>query len=250
MRNFLLFHAREHAGTFIPDLLTFPKATPVAAPRLVSEAEMGRILAVARQLPPSFENPLRAETFYIGFLLLFCCGLRRGELMRLTLGDIQAEQTVLHIRLTKFHKSRLVPLSASVTVELRRYLQVRKQNKLPMIPEAFLMWSGRRSPEVYAAESLGFLWQQLCVSAGVLNAKGHPPRVHDLRHSCAVLVLQHAYAHGVDVQAKLQHLATYLGHVSAVSTHHYLKLTPELRQAASQRFHQRFASFLTRGGRA
>ena len=112
------------------------------------------------------------------------------------------------------------------------------------------MWSGRRSPEVYAAESLGFLWQQLCVTAGVLNAKGHPPRVHDLRHSCAVLVLQHAYAHGVDVQAKLQQLATYLGHVSAVSTHYYLKLTPELRQAASQRFHQRFASFLTRGGRA
>jgi len=250
VRNFLLFHAREHAGIFIPDLLTFPKIAPVAAPRLVSEAEMGRILAVARQLPPSLENPLRAETFYIGFLLLFCCGLRRGELMRLKLGDIQAEQTVLHIRLTKFHKSRLVPLSSSVTVELRRYLQARRQNKLPMIPEAFLMWSPRCSPEVYAAESLGFLWQRLCVTAGVLNAKGHPPRVHDLRHSCAVLVLEHWYAQGVDVQAKLQHLATYLGHVSAVSTHHYLKLTPELRQAASQRFHQRFASLLTKGGLA
>ena len=31
--------------------------------------------------------------------------------MRLTLGDIQEEQTVLHIRFSKFHKSRLVPLS-------------------------------------------------------------------------------------------------------------------------------------------
>jgi hypothetical protein len=50
------------------------------------------------------------------------------------------------------------------------------------------------------------------------------------------------------VQAKLPHLAAYLGHVSAVSTHYYLKLTPELRQAASQRFHQRFGPLLTPGG--
>ena len=67
-------------------------------------------------------------------------------------------------------------------------------------------------------------------------------------HSCAVLALQSWYARGVDVQAKLPHLATYLGHVSAVSTHHYLKLTPALRQAASERFHQRFAALLTAGG--
>lgn len=248
VRNFLLFHARDHVGTFIPDRLTFPKRAPIVSPRLVSELEMGRVLGVARQLPPSPENPLRAETFCMGFILLFCCGLRRGELLRLTLGDIQAEQTVLQIRLTKFHKSRLVPLSPSVTVELRQYLKKRRQKKLPMAPEAFLMWSRRGSPEVYAAKVLNALWHRTCVSAGVLNEQGHPPRVHDLRHSCAVLVLQHWYAQGRDVQAKLPHLATYLGHVSAVSTHHYLKLTPELRQAASQRFHLRFASLFSEGG--
>ena len=250
VRNFLLFHARDHAGTFIPDRLTFPRPAPVVSPRLISEAEMGRVLAVARQLPASADNPLRAETIGIGFTLLFCCGLRRGELLRLTLADIQEEQTVLHIQLSKFHKSRLVPLSASVTVELRKYLELRKHNKLPMAPEAFLMWSRQRSPEVYAATTLVQLWHRLCVSAKVLNTQGHPPRIHDIRHSCAVSVLQRWYAQGVDVQAKLPHLATYLGHASAVSTHHYLKLTPELRQAASERFHQRFGSLLNKGGMA
>lgn len=67
---------------------------------------MGRVLAVALQLPPSADNPLRAETLYIGLILLFCCGLRRGELLRLTLADLQAEQTLLYVRLTKFRKSR------------------------------------------------------------------------------------------------------------------------------------------------
>ena len=248
LRNFLLFHARDHAGTFIPDRLAFPRSAPVVAPRLVSEAEMGRVLALVRQLPPSTANPLRAETWYIGLLLLFCCGLRRGELMRLTLGDIQQEQTLLHIRLSKFRKSRWVPLSPSVTVELKQYLHRRRQEKLPMAPEAFLMWSPRRSPEVYADNNLVALWHRLCISARVVDAQGHPPRVHDLRHSCAVLVLQRWYAQGMDVQTKLPHLAAYLGHVNAVSTHHYLKLTPELRQAASQRFHRRCGLLLTTGG--
>jgi integrase len=248
VRNFLLYHAREHPSTFIPDRLTFPKPAPVLSPRLISEAEMSRALAVADQLPPSADNPLRAETIRAGLILLFCCGLRRAELLRLTLGDIQEEQTVIHIRLSKFHKSRLVPLSPSVTLELREYLQKRRRKRLPMAPEAFLMWSRQRSPEVYCANSLGILWRRICVSAGVFDTHGHPPRLHDLRHSAAVLVLQHWYAQGVDVQIRLPHLAAYLGHVSAVSTHYYLKLTPEIGQAASQRFHERFASFLTEGG--
>jgi hypothetical protein len=63
-----------------------------------------------------------------------------------------------------------------------------------------------------------------------------------------VNALHRWYAQGTDVQAKLPHLATYLGHASVVSTHYYLKLTPELRQAASQRFHQHFVSLFTVGG--
>jgi integrase len=153
VRNFLLFHARTHSGTFIPDRLTFPKNAPVVTPRLVSAIEMGRALAAIRQLPPSVGNPLRAETFHVGLLLLFCCGLRRRELLRLTLADIQVEQTVLHIRCSKFYKSRLVPLAPSVTVALRRYLKLRSKKELPMVPNAPLMWSPRPSSKVYAAQA-------------------------------------------------------------------------------------------------
>jgi len=250
VRNFLLFQARDHASTFVPDPLTFPKPAPVVPPRLISEAEMGRVLEVAGRLAPTPTNPLRAQTIRLGLLLLFCCGLRRGELLRLRLGDLEGEQTVLRIRLTKFYKSRLVPLSPTVTVELKEYLQTRRQKKLPMAPEAFLMWSGHWSSEVYGGTNLALIWHQLCASAQVLKAQGHPPRLHDLRHSFAVNALQRWYAQGAEVQSKLPHLATYLGHSSAVSTHYYLTLTPELRQAASQRFHQHFGSLFTAGGAA
>jgi integrase/recombinase XerD len=248
LRKFLVFHARDHAGTFIPDRLTFPKPLPVKPPRLISEAEIGRVLGLARQLPPTPANPLRAETIRLGLILLFCGGLRCGELLRLKLSDVEGEEAVLRIRMTKFYKSRLVPLSPSVTAELQQYLQQRRRKRLPMAPTAFLMWSGHRGSEVYSATNLGIVWHQLCFSAGVLTAQGHPPRLHDLRHSAAVNALQRWYAQGADVQAKLPLLATYLGHANAASAHYYLKLTPELREAASQRFHQHFGALFTVGG--
>jgi integrase len=248
VRKFLVFHARDHAGTFIPDRLTFPKPLPVKPPRLISEAEMGRVLTLARQLPPTPPNPLRAEIIRLGLILLFCCGLRCGELLRLKLSDVEGEKAILRIRMTKFYKSRLVPLSPSVTAELQDYLQQRRRKRLPMAPTAFLMWSGHRGSEVYAASRLGTVWHQLCFSAGVLTTQGHPPRLHDLRHSAAVNALQRWYAQGADVQAKLPLLATYLGHADATSAHYYLKFTPELRQAASQRFHRHFGALFTVGG--
>ena len=248
VRNFLLYYARDHAGTFIPDVRTFPKSTPAEPPRLVSDIEMARLIECAGQLPPSRTNPLRAETIRLGLILLFCCGLRRGELLRIKLGDLDRGQSLIRIVLTKFHKSRLVPLAPSVASELDAYLRHRNRLKLPMTPDSFLLWSGRRFPEVYAAESLRAAWHQLCVSAKVLGASGGPPRLHDLRHSFSVNALQRWYAQGLDVQTKLPHLATYLGHVSPVSTHYYLQFTPELRRSASQRFHQRFAPLFTERG--
>jgi integrase/recombinase XerD len=248
VRNFLLFHGRDHAGTFIPDPLSFPKQIPPISPRLVSEAEMACVLDVARQLPASPWNPLRATTLRIGLLLLFCCGLRRGELLRLTLGDLDQQQGLLHVRLTKFHKYRTVPLPPTVQAELKTYLQQRQRKKLPMEAESFLMWNGRPSPQVYGVTALLNVWQRLCVSAQVLNPEGHPPRLHDLRHSMATNALQRWYAQGADVQSKLPYLATYLGHENPVSTHHYLKLTPKLCEAANRKFHQRFASLFSHGG--
>jgi len=41
---------------------------------------------------------------------------------------------------------------------------------------------------------------------------------------------------GVDVEARLPLLATWLGHVSILSTYHYLHFVEDLRLAANSRF--------------
>jgi integrase/recombinase XerD len=246
--NFLEFHARDHSDTFIPDRRTFAKPTPRTMHRIVSEAEMTRVLDAAWKLPPTRNNPLRADTFRLGFILLFCCGLRVGELLRLTLGNINLEQNLIHIENTKFHKSRLVPLSPTVAHEVKQYLQRRRKINRSVSTETFLLSAGIEGQKAYAYHPLMTLWHQLCVNTHLLDERGHRPRLHDLRHSFAANVLQRWYAQKKEVQTRLPQLATYLGHADVASTHYYLQLTPQLRQAASRRFHRRFVHLFTDGG--
>jgi integrase len=211
---------------------------------------MARVLAAASKLPASPSNPLRAQTIHLALVLLFCCGLRRGELLRLQLHHFDSKEKILRIEQTKFHKSRLVPLSRSVAEELRSYLELRRCHRLPMQCDSPLIWSNHRPApaDVYCAAALTSNWQYLCLASRVVDDRGRPPRLHDLRHSFAVGALHRWYQQGVEVQAKLPHLATYLGHVCPVSTHHYLHLTPALREAASQRFHEYALDIFGHGG--
>ena len=250
VRNFLLFDARDHPGTYVPDIATFPKPSPHRPPKLVSEADMARVLATANLLPESHQNRLRAPTIRLALLLLFCCGLRRGELLRLQLRHFDVDERLLRIEATKFHKSRLVPVSNSVHEEIRSYLERRRGLGVPCDPDSPLIWSdaGVGGEHTYCAPALAQNWRLLCLSAAVLDERGRPPRLHDLRHSFAVVALRRWYAKGRDVQAKLPLLATYLGHVCAASTHLYLHLTPELREAANLRFHRQVGSILGNGG--
>ena len=247
VRNFLLFHTRQHPRTYIPDLKTFPRPSQPRPPRLVSAAEVSQLLATAEALPASHRNPLRARTVRLALILLFCCGLRRGELLRLRVRDFDRREDVLRIETTKFHKSRLVPLPRSVADEVRRYLALRPR---PLRADAPLISSnpGSEHETAYCAHGLAENWQLLCLTAGVLDERGRPPRLHDLRHGFAVAALDRWYRQGVDVQSKLPHLATYLGHVSIASTHYYLRLSPELGQSASQRFHQYANQLFTPAG--
>jgi integrase len=250
VRNFLLFHAHDHPRTPIPDLATFPKPSPHRPPRLVTVTDMARVLATTCQLRASPQNPLRPQTIRLALLLLFCCGLRRGELLRLQWRHFDRQEDLLRIEETKFHKSRLVPLSPTVAQELHDYWELRHRRGLAVQPENHLIWNDNpvASEKVYSAPALADNWQQLCLATGVIDERGRPPRLHDLRHSCAVAILERWYRAGADVHTKLPHLATFLGHVNPVSTHHYLHLTPELQQAAGRRFHDYFFHTLARGG--
>jgi integrase/recombinase XerD len=64
---------------------------------------------------------------------------------------------------------------------------------------------------------------------------GRLPRLHDLRHTFAVRCVIGWYRAGVDVDARLPLLSTYLGHTSPRETYWYLTGVPELLELVVKR---------------
>ncbi|WP_240545248.1 tyrosine-type recombinase/integrase [Sinorhizobium fredii] len=73
------------------------------------------MLDIARSYP-SPRAALRQENMYTMLLLAYCAGLRRGELARLDLGDVNLGDGTITVRQTKFFKTRILPLPDSVVV--------------------------------------------------------------------------------------------------------------------------------------
>lgn len=246
VRKLCLYRQRSEPDCFVPDPLYFARPQPYREPVLIEPMQIARMLAQAQTLAPSANSPLRGAVLRLAIVLLYTAGLRRGGVLRLTLGDIDGREGVVRVRESKFHKSRLVPLSASARRELRRYLRTRLAVG-DTRPSAALLCNRSRGWRPYTgtglSQGIGLLFEQ----ADVRDAHGRRPRLHDLRHSFAVQALIRLYRRGTDVQSSLPQLALYMGHVSIVSTAYYLHFVPTLAALASARF-ARHCDYVLNGG--
>src|SRR6266852_8766663 len=77
--------------------------------------------------------------------LLAVTGMRIGEAIRLDREDLDLEAGVLTVRLSKFGKSRELPLHASTLDALHAYLRRRDQvHPRPTTPSLFISTAGTR----------------------------------------------------------------------------------------------------------
>ncbi len=242
VRNLCLYQRRSEPACFVPDLNEFPQPHVPQRPHLFTAEQIVRLLRATDGLPPRSTSPLQREVFRLAVVMLYTAGLRRGELTRLTLADYNSAERTLTIRDTKFHKSRLVPLSTGAASEMDVYLVARR--RFPHAAESPLLYRRRQGLQPYTGAGLAQGLRQLFRRADVRTSTGKFPRVHDLRHSFAHEALLRWYRAGVDVQTKLPALATYMGHVSIVSTQYYLSFFEPFAEAASDRFALHCAPFI------
>jgi integrase len=213
---------------------------PSSLPYIYSRAEIAALLRAARQLKPSATSPYRPQTYYTLILLLYTTGMRISEVLNLQLGDIDSENQTIHIRETKFFKSRLVPLSSSMMRELEAYLKLRRQFGAPITLQSPLFQNPHRRGH-HAPSIVRQTFSELVKSIGIKKTPGHRgPCIHALRHTMATHRIENWYRRGESVQSKLGLLSTYLGHVDIAATQRYLTITTELLQQASQRFNEYF----------
>jgi integrase/recombinase XerD len=213
--------------TEVPPAGVFPAQRHRRTPYLWSMQDIGQLLERSRSLRP----PLRAATNETLFGLLTTTGMRLGEAIGLGRTDVDFDLGLITIRQAKFDRMRLVPLHPTVTDALGRY-QVERDRlcPAPRSPTFFLSSIGTALTRSGVAMTL----RQLTTSMGIRTDTIHP-RAHDLRHSFAVRTLIEWHRSGMDIDAAMPRLSTYLGHIAPADTYWYLSAAPELMELTAQR---------------
>lgn len=88
VRNFCLYRQRSEPGSFVPDINRFARPIPHAAPIILTPTQIGDLLQLADGCKSTKQTPLQPHVLRLAIVLLYTAGLRRGELSRLTLADV------------------------------------------------------------------------------------------------------------------------------------------------------------------
>lgn len=222
IRHFAEFLSAFEPRTEIPsrELLPYP-ATHRNPPYLFSADEIARLIKAAGEIRS--RRGLRGPTYATLFGLLAATGMRVGEATALDLDDLDFERLLIHVRYTKFGKSRWVPIHPTTRKALLAYKRKRDRQFPKAGPHFFCTEWGTRLAVGHANELL----RQLCEQVGI-EPRGRRISVHAFRHGFVVRTITNWYEQNEDAERRLPELSTYLGHNDPGSTYWYLSATPEL----------------------
>jgi integrase len=236
LRPFAAYYRQFEVNTEVLPTNALGRGHRRLTPHIYTDEEIGQLLRHADRLAPV--GGLRPLTYRTLFGLLAAVGLRLSEALKLCVGDVDLSGATITVRKTKFHKSRRLPIHASVVRALTQYRRVRDAHA-EADPGAPFFVSGTGGlllkdtvEGVFARMRPQLRWQ----------ARGDyaNPRLQDLRHTMAVRRVQLWHESGVSVEHAMFWLCTYLGHAKITDTYWYLTGVPELMDMVGAQF-ERFA---------
>jgi len=234
IRQFCRFLTGRGIKCYIPDRTLTPKYEyrPRYCP--INEDNVRTFMTEARRVRAN--RPFIGETYAVMLALLWCTGMRRREIVRLTHADVDLRQGVLMVRQTKFFKDRMIPLGASVVRALESYRRLKEErgNKVSQKSCFFLTEAGTPMP----GHSLSTTFNRIVRRLELKNADGRRAALHDFRHNFATQTMARFSREPEKFPAtpSMARLATYLGHTSIFHTQYYLHPDFNLMQEASAKF--------------
>ena len=240
-RQFSRFLLRLGYSAYVPDSTLASRNPSTFVPRMLTDEELRKFFQAVDALEPTGHSPLRHLIMPEVFRLLYGCGFRVSEVLKLRVRDVDLNQGIITVRQGKFRKDRLVPPTVALVNRLLKYAA--HFEKRP--PDAIFFPGPRGGP--FSLGTVYGLFRQLLLQCGISHGgRGKGPRIHDARHQFAVRVLRRWYQERADLDAKLPLLATYLGHQNLSGTQRYLHLTAELFPEITARADAAFGDVIPR----
>jgi len=215
-------------------------------PYIFTVEEMARILAAADEIKPRPESPCRHLVFPLLFRILYCCGLRVSEALKLKNRDVDLHSGVLEITDGKGNRDRLVPVDGDLRM---RCINYRPQIQGHLSPDSYFFPSPRGGR--YDRRSVYVIFRELLIKSNISHGgRGKGPRVHDVRHTFVVHSFRRFIAAGRDPMEVLPVMAAYLGHKSYTGTVHYLHLVAEMFPEITGAVEEMYGDIIPTGGAA
>ena len=180
---------------------------------------------------------IRSLSMKVAIGLLWSTGMRTGELANLTVDDVDLENCLITIHRSKFNKDRIIPILPDVSEQLLLYRKsVNSRIKQP-VPSAFFVTTGGKP---FSERAFEYAFQQIRHIVNVSDSGYEYARLYDFRHTFATRTIKDWYEHGIDPNANLFLLSTYLGHSHPEDTYWYLSSTPELLNLSAAKYEAMF----------
>lgn len=248
MRNrvTVISHLAAYMVSLGQDAFIFPTnecpKEPKYIPYIFSEDELHRLFRQIDCCHYSPEVPNRHLIMPVLFRILYCCGLRLGEVLRLETSDVDLISGVLLIRESKNGNDRYVPMSNPLIERCRNYAE---QVHGPDSPHMYFF----PAPDDGMISEMNIYsnFRRFLHKAGISHGgKGKGPRIYDFRHTFAVHSLKRMVLAGKDLAVYHQVLKTYMGHSFFKYTAYYLQLTkdmfPDIRTKVETYYNASFCS--------
>lgn len=172
----------------------------IALPALKRDTRLPTILNRA-ELKELFASPTLLKQRIV-LSLIYSAGLRGQEVINLKISDVDFERMTIHIRQSKYKKDRILPLSPTMAIGLKKYLKAES-------PHIWL-FNGKQADSKYSTRGLSWVMRENLKKTSITKEVN----LHSLRHSYATHLLEE----GVNIVS----LKELLGHSVITTTMIYL----------------------------
>ena len=157
-------------------------------------------------------------TYSIFFRLLYACGLRISEGIKIKIENINFNENTIQVIDSKRHISRIVVFSNSLKVCLEDYI---KEMKI----KSGLLFKNSKNKEL-CKNHLRKYYRKIIEISGLNNKS----KIHNLRHSFCNNAFNQMLEKGYDENVVIVYLYKYMGHKTITETEYYLHFTDYNKQ--------------------
>lgn len=215
LRTYCRFLRSIGVQCYIPDddhTIRCPKYHPY----IFTDTELVSLFHAFDTIQPHPYGPNREYIFPVLFRMMYCCGMRPTEPLRLKTEDVNLHTGEIYIRQSKQNKDRHIMMSGDMKRLCQRYDAAMGKREW-----FFQKWDDGPFTGEWARNQMDRCWK----TTGLVKRQNLRP--YDLRHNFATRSIMKWVDNGDDVMTLLPYLGTYMGHTKFTHTLYYVHLLPE-----------------------